>query len=85
MTNANVIHAFSLHTTATDVVRDYVDVEQIGTTLDGDTIYKEVSDAYAYYLVDADGYATPYDPDRSDSTGPLYGTYLDENGERHEL
>ena len=85
MTNTNIIHAFTIHTTATDVVSEEFDVEQIGTTLDGDTIYKEVSDAYACYLVDAYGYATAYDPDRFDHTGPLFGTYLDENGERHAL
>lgn len=85
MTNTNIIHAFTIHTTATDVVSEEFDVEPIGTTLDGDTIYKEVSDAYACYLVDTDGYATPYSPDRFDSTGQIYGTYLDEEGARHKL
>ena len=85
MDNTNIIHAFTLHTTATDVVREYVDVEPIGTTFDGDTIYKDVHDAYTCYLVDRDGYATPYVPDRFDKNGPLFGTYLDENGERHAL
>ena len=85
MTNTNIIHAFTLHTTATDVAREDFDVEPIGKTLDGDTIYKDVADAYTCYLVDADGYATPYSPDRFDSTGPLYGTYIDDDGERHTL
>ena len=85
MTSTNIIHAFTLHTTSTDVVRKHVDVEPIGTTLDGDTIYKDVADAFTCYLVDGDGYATPYDPDRFDSTGPLYGTYIDDDGERHAL
>ena len=85
MTNADIVHAFTVRTTATDVVSEKFDVEPIGTTLDGDTIYKEVCDACACYLVDVYGYATPYNPDRFDSTGPLYGTYLDANGERHEL
>ena len=85
MTNADIVHAFTVRTTATDVVSEKFDVEPIGTTLDGDTIYKEVSDACACYLVDVYGYATPYNPDRFDHTGPLYGTVIGDGGERHTI
>lgn len=85
MTNTNIIHAFTIHATATDVVSEEIDLEPIGATLDGDTIYKEVSDAYACYLVDVYGYATPYNPDRFDHTGPLYGTFIGDGGERHTI
>lgn len=48
-----------------------------------DTIWKEVNDAHSCYLF-YHGLFHPYEPRECDELGELYGTYINEDGERVE-
>lgn len=58
-----------------------VTCESVGHTPEGRAIWKEVGDAHECYVI-RDGLFWPYDPDELDGVGDLYGTYVDDAGER---
>ena len=58
--------------------------EAVGHTLGGRAIWKSVDDAFECFTFEA-GALWPYEPDPAlDDLGELYGTYVDESGERKE-
>lgn len=61
-----------------------VTCEAVGRTMGGRVIWKSVEDAFECFTFEA-GALWPYEPDSSlDDLGELYGTYVDESGERKE-
>lgn len=68
---------------AVDIYTETLTCESVGKTPYGKTIWKEVGDAHECYLF-VGGLFRRYDPDRYDDLNELYGTYLDEDGNRVE-
>lgn len=60
-----------------------VTCENVGHTLNGKAIWKNIRDAYECFTYQMHAF-WPYDPDEYDDLGELYGTYIDESGERVE-
>lgn len=64
---------------------ELISCEVVGTTGDGSRkIWKRVTDAYECFTYHR-GSFMPYEPSSLDVMGDLYGTYIDENGERVEF
>lgn len=57
--------------------------EAVGHTMSGKAIWKNVEDAFECFTFEA-GAFWPYEPDALDDLGELYGTYVDEKGNRVE-
>lgn len=61
-----------------------VTCEAVGHTLAGRAIWKNVEDAFECFTFEANAF-WPYEPDPAlDDLGDLYGTYVDEEGNRVE-
>lgn len=61
-----------------------VTCESVGHMLAGRAIWKNVDDAFECFTFEA-GAFWPYEPDAAlDDLGELYGTYVDEKGDRVE-
>ena len=61
-----------------------VTCEAVGHTMSGRSIWKNVEDAFECFTFEA-GAFWPYEPDAAlDDLGELYGTYVDEEGNRVE-